>query len=341
MKLNSILKSNTTATERLGWIDQVKGFTIFLVVYGHNFPFTEKYIYSFHMPLFIMIAGFFHPQNPTFISIRKRFQSIIIPYFFWALSLFAFWFCIGRQYGKSAQLNLSPVKNFMGVFYSQGGREYMDWGIPLWFLPAIFMTFLIFSLIQKIKNPIEHSTFLIIVPIVGFIYSHLTTVNLPWSINIAMVAILFYAFGNYFFEKIISLSRNNTLILMILMGCINLYFYNFNIKIDMYRANYGNEFYYILNGLSGSLFVLFFFKTFPFFKFLQFIGKFSLTILALQLLAMTFIKLMLLIIFHQTQFDFSEWEKFLYAVLQIILLIPVFLFINKYLPFLNGGYKKI
>ncbi len=109
----------------------------------------------------------------------------------------------------------------------------------------------------------------------------------------------------------------------------------------MYRAIYGNEFHFILNGISGSLFVLLLFKTFPYFKFLQFIGKFSLTILALQLLAMTFIKFILLKVFHQTEFNFSEWERFLYAILQVILLIPSFFIINKYIPLLNGGYKKI
>ena len=67
--------------QRLDWVDQVKGFTIFLVVYGHNFPFVEKYIYSFHMPLFIMAAGFFHPKASYFDSIKKRFKSILVPYF--------------------------------------------------------------------------------------------------------------------------------------------------------------------------------------------------------------------------------------------------------------------
>ena len=67
-------------TERLDWVDQVKGFTIFLVVYGHNFPFNEKYIYSFHMPLFIMLAGFFHYNKTDFETgiIFRNFASLKI-----------------------------------------------------------------------------------------------------------------------------------------------------------------------------------------------------------------------------------------------------------------------
>ena len=180
-----------------------------------------------------------------------------------------------------------------------------------------------------------------VVALLGFISIRMYDFILPWSINIAMVALLFYSFGYYFFKKISNVSKKNAIIILIVMGLFNLFFYKSNIKIDMYRAHYGNELYFILNGISGSLFVLFFFKAFPVFKFLQFIGKFSLTILALQLVVMTFIKFMLMILFHQTEFHFTELNRFLYSILQILLMVPVFFFINKYIPILNGGFKKI
>ena len=81
--------------KRIEWIDQVKGFAIFLVVYGHNFPFLEKYIYSFHMPLFFIIAGFFHPIKQNKVSIKKRINQLIVPYFLWSFLLFIFWLFLG------------------------------------------------------------------------------------------------------------------------------------------------------------------------------------------------------------------------------------------------------
>lgn len=333
--------NKTSSDNRINWVDQVKGITIFLVVYGHNFPFNEKYIYSFHMPLFIMVAGFFHPTVSALSHIKKRATSILVPYFLWSFILFALWFFITRNYGDNLQYHLSPVNNFLGIFYSQGGRDYMDWGIPMWFLPAIFMTFLIFHGLQKIKNAALFYSILALIPISGFIYSRLTHINLPWSINIAMVALIFYAFGFYAFPKINSVNKKTSILLAAITGLIHFFLYDYNLKIDMYRAIYGNEFFFIVNGISGSLFILFFFKAFPVFPFLAFIGKFSLTILALQLLAMTFIKVILLYVFGQNDFNFSEWERFLYAILQIILMIPGFFIINNYVPILNGGYKKI
>jgi fucose 4-O-acetylase-like acetyltransferase len=340
MNYSGFLKKETI-NERINWVDQVKGITIFLVVYGHNFPFNEKYLYSFHMPLFIMIAGFFHPKVARQINVKKRVTTILVPYFIWSLLLFLFWLFVSSKFGESVQLNLSPIQNFIGIFYSQGDRAYMDWGIPMWFLPAIFMTFLIFYWLQKIKNHYLFYFALLLTIVVGFIYPKYSSVNLPWSINIAMVALIFYVFGFYSFDKINTLSKRASILLAVVMGLINFGLYQYNIKIDMYRAIYGNEFYFISSGLSGSLFLLFFFKAFPVFPFLAFIGKFSLTILALQLVAMSFIKFVLLYLLGQSDFNFSEWERFLFAILQIGLMIPGFFIINNYLPILNGGYKKI
>lgn len=326
--------------ERLDWIDQLKGFTIFLVVYGHNFPFCEKYIYSFHMPLFILTAGFFHPQISSYLQLKKRFVSLIVPYFIWSFFLFAIWYFVTRNYGDSAALNLSPAKNFLGVFMAQGDRAHMDWGIPMWFLPALFITFLLMSGVLKINKKFRFFALCVLVAL-GLAYPHFTSVNLPWSINIAMAALFFYAIGFYGFGWIAQLPRKHAIVIMIVSGLLSLVLFDLNIKIDMYRAIYGTETLFLLNGITGCLFVLCFFKAFPAFKFLGFIGKFSLTILALQLLAMTFIKFVIMIVRHKTEFDFSEAERFLYAIIQVILLVPAFYLINKYAPFLNGGYKKI
>jgi hypothetical protein len=109
----------------------------------------------------------------------------------------------------------------------------------------------------------------------------------------------------------------------------------------MYRSIYGNEFLFILNGISGALFFILIIKNFPVFKFFGFMGKFTIPILALQLRAMTVIKFFLLIVFGLTVFNFSESEKFILSIIQVCLILPVAVLINKYIPILNGGYKKI
>src|SRR5690606_37441007 len=285
---------SSTMQKRIDWVDQVKGFAIFLVVYGHNFPVTEKFIYTFHMPLFFIVSGFFFPSKPDFSTLRKRFKSIMIPYFFWAGFLFVFWFLLGRKFGVSAQNPASVWKNFIGIFYAQGDRGFMEWGIPMWFLPAMFLCFLIYFFLKKYLIVRKRSIIaVLLLSAIGFLYSHFTDINLPWSVNVAMVALFFFTFGNLSFNYIQQIPKKWAIFAMVVFATVHFLLYNYNIKIDMYRSIYGNELLFILNGLLGSLWVIFFFKSFPRFSIFSLIGKFTIVILALQLLAMAVIKLFL------------------------------------------------
>ena len=71
--MSKILRSG-----RLDWVDYAKGIGIILVVYGHVligiynskidiphsfYDYCQKFIYSFHMPLFFFLAGLFYEQK--------------------------------------------------------------------------------------------------------------------------------------------------------------------------------------------------------------------------------------------------------------------------------------
>lgn len=242
--------------ERVNWIDQVKGFAIFLMVYAHNSPAIEPYIYSFHMPLFLIVSGFFLPNNNPIENIKIRFRKIIIPYFIWVAFLFLFWVLLAKDIGESSSLNLSTSKNFIGIFYAQGAREYMDWGIPMWFLPMIFLAFCIVILLKQITSNIYYQLGLSFV--LALIGSSITT-NLPWSINVAMVASFFIIFGNLLFNRIKELDWKTALFLCFVFLILHFFVYQENFtKIDMYRSVYGNFFIFITAALLGSsAFILF------------------------------------------------------------------------------------
>lgn len=79
--------------ERIIWIDFLKLVAIYLVVLGHVILYTGPngqdamrnnpicvFIYSFHMPLFMTISGFFsHKLLIGQGDIKKKFQQLIIP----------------------------------------------------------------------------------------------------------------------------------------------------------------------------------------------------------------------------------------------------------------------
>lgn len=85
--------------KRIGYIDQIKGLAIFLVVLAHVMAFTYqnweialqhkslapmlwwRIIYSFHMPLFFCVSGYLCSINKGYaIFIKKRIRSLIIPF---------------------------------------------------------------------------------------------------------------------------------------------------------------------------------------------------------------------------------------------------------------------
>lgn len=92
---NTLNNSRMYQTLRFSYIDNLKGFLIILVVFGHciqNFmPYYEsnllfRLIYSFHMPLFIFVSGFVsYKDQLTWESVGKRFLQLMLPFFAWAV----------------------------------------------------------------------------------------------------------------------------------------------------------------------------------------------------------------------------------------------------------------
>lgn len=126
-------------SERIGWVDNLRGIGIFLVVLGHlSLPEIEmKIIYSFHMPLFFFISGFLFKMNrfeDKKIGIKKRFSSLIIPYLvFWIIS-FIFGIAVDFVSGKTLP---GFIETLSELFFLNGS---VGWNSPLWFLIVLFVS---------------------------------------------------------------------------------------------------------------------------------------------------------------------------------------------------------
>ncbi len=93
--------SSTFYSKRLGYIDDLKGFAIILVVIGHVIQFiispdtysndiVFRYIYAFHMQFFIMLSGLTTKEDiegmtDFYATIKKRAIQLLVPYFVWGL----------------------------------------------------------------------------------------------------------------------------------------------------------------------------------------------------------------------------------------------------------------
>src|SRR5512140_3521698 len=74
--------------KRIEYIDIARGIGILLVVLGHNdfaafSPFFHQVIYSFHIPLFFFLSGYFINTAISFFEYsRRRFHAVLKPYLF-------------------------------------------------------------------------------------------------------------------------------------------------------------------------------------------------------------------------------------------------------------------
>jgi fucose 4-O-acetylase-like acetyltransferase len=137
-------------------IDFLKAVAIFLVVYGHCIQYAGNgknnffqdpvfiFIYSFHMPLFMMISGwvfFYSFSRKDFIEIVvDRFKQLVVPVMFWTVT---FSFFVGLVKYKG---------HFLGTIFKVSVGDIYN---GFWFLTVLFVISLAFSGIVKMLSKFQ------------------------------------------------------------------------------------------------------------------------------------------------------------------------------------------
>jgi len=327
--------------KRNDFMDFLKGIGIFLVILGHHENWITDWIYSFHMPLFFILAGVFHKNEDKYFNFfKKKVKSLLVPYLFFAIILFLFWLVIGRKFGESA-INNIPVKEcFIGIFYGiveVKGISSMEWGGPIWFLLCLFLISNIFYFVSKLnlKKVIFIEICFIIISAISKKY---IPISLPWNLQRALIDISFYTIGYYAKDFIKNKDeKNNTITLIkgIFFILINVSIYLNRDKLNILEK-YNINLVYLIGGIFGSLGVIEIFKNMKSSKKIEFLGKNSIILLAFHGRAMTGIKFIFIILLNKTLIEGSVLIDIVYSIFQVIICIPAILIINKYFYFCIG-----
>lgn len=260
---------------RLKYIDIVKGIAIFLVVLGHTIEpggFVAKSIFSFHMPLFFIIAGYlfnFEKYDHNFREFfRGRIFRLLFPYF---VSAFLF-FMIYLLYESPKPFIYTPfyvVEDiFKSIFISclYGVGAINSFNItpigPLWFLPALFCAEMLFYLFNKLSNLLNIWFRVILFSVISYIGILIgQKIFLPWNIDIALAAMIFVFIGyelrkNKILERF-SEYRNQILYYCVISAiCLLWFFMSKNSFLSMNDRQYNNYIYAYIAAISAS-FVIF------------------------------------------------------------------------------------
>ena len=354
--------------ERIGYYDIARGLGIIFVVIGHIGTFYgpfRSFIITFHMALFFMISGMLiletgEEERNLAEIIKKKFYRIMVPYIlFSALSILI----------EFVRLSLQDVyywPHFKALLITAGsfyGNSVM------WFLPALFISEIIFLIIRRIKK--EFMTIMSVLALVALAVwaNTLSAVENEFLRNMVATVIrgvyctVFICIGYYVRKYIMTLKIQNfvygcqAILLLRLSFAMN----KFNPKVDLRAMYWGERVFattsetalvtyqttlYLVGAVSGALGIIFLckcletFSTCRVFKVLIFFGSNSLILMATHLdwhvlhYGMDLAALL-------NQFYSNSVLYHIYVLVCVFAVEAVLiLLINKYLPILSGKLKK-
>lgn len=175
-------------------ISILKGIAIILMVIGHaEAPgLITNFIYTFHMPLFFMAAGYFFSRkylSDPWTFIGKRFKGLYIPFLKWGfifLLLHNVWFHFGilnEQYGNWTggvthpyTLNTAVSRAVMMITSMSGYDEFIAGAF--WFFRGLLVASIVFLILYRLLDSRtrfspELSVLLICISMVLFTWLHI------------------------------------------------------------------------------------------------------------------------------------------------------------------------
>lgn len=332
---------------RIEWIDAAKGIGIFFVVWAHTtaiLPQAKVFLYMFHMPLFFILSGFCYKHHRvTFLDfIKSQAKSIVVPYFFWGIMTYIVWVVILRNYGEDASFGVAPLKPLFGMFYGVGNDMWLQHNIPLWFLPCLFFTKIVFNLIMRLKKSKAQIVACCAFPVVGVLAKNILLFRLPWSLDVAFVAVTFFGFG-YLLKTTNFIEKHLGLKTLVLCGSCSCCIYFFNGRVDMMTGLYNNIGLFLLGGISGSLTCVFFARLLWVRQAFSSAGKASLIIFLLHNLSFSFLTAIAVFVFKlPLSFKSELWGvDLVYTFLSIFFLVFLSKVIFKYFPFVVGKRRVV
>lgn len=293
--------------------DILKGIAILFVIIGHGgVGPLRAFIFSFHMPLFFFVAGYFLKIRPLNKEIGLSLKRLIIPYIFSAACMFVV--VAIRNYVDNAWEDVSYMKDFAVKFLLgfKGGvaPEWIDGTImTFWFVWAMFWarSFVVFLLgkIQSMKALCV--IFFFLGPLGVFLGEN---VFVPYCIPLGMSAAGFVYVG-YLVNRFKLLDSSKVLVFFpLLLIC---WLYNWMQRgMDMALFWYPSGYVFDLLGALGAFFALFkFVKAFCckeslFWRVVYFCGRYSLVIYCVHAIDENLNDWLFFASHHQIPFEYRD-----------------------------------
>jgi fucose 4-O-acetylase-like acetyltransferase len=274
--------------DRIEWIDIAKGITIILMIIAHTIPIgnvVRNIIYSFHMPLFIILSGYtFNYNNGSriFNKIIRDINRLIIPTLVTVgISILVLFM---QSHFDIKSLEFIIKQSIEGLIWAAAvSSKYADLGF-VWFLLTLFWIRTIARICIK-KLSLKNSIVIFgLLGILGIQFGG-AGYELPQNFDVVFVGLLFFAVGLLWNKYQNSINRHKIKILLfsIWVMCIC----NFvGINIDMGIRQYPGDLLCVIQAVSGTFIMcnlsIWIDNIVGLNKFLKYIGKETLLILCIH-----------------------------------------------------------
>ncbi|NDV64462.1 acyltransferase family protein [Bacteroides sp. 224] len=220
--------NNNLKEQRNRTFDILKGITIIFVIIGHaNPPISlSSFIYSFHLPLFFIISGYFYNKEKysnIFFLIKKKIKSCIIPALITTIMIFLLWliFMCPSPFKDTPTIHILEVllensKTFLwGNGINCNGITAVG---PAWFLYCLFCGLIILNLVLRIKILFIQICVILFLAHLKYIFPNIPV--LPWSLDVSFWAVYYlfvgYCINHFDFLSILNMKLGLVLILLFL-----------------------------------------------------------------------------------------------------------------------------
>lgn len=364
--------------ERVDFLDVARFYAIVLVFYGHfieEFMLLKnpagaaqyKFIYAFHMVLFVILAGYVAKERDAQWRLgrflKHRFFSRLLPFlFFTLLMMVPPLFFNGKLFG----LALPSVEGYAKGLVSTA------FGLPLFCIPSWFLLLIIgielvhFAVFRFLKRS---DTRILIAAVAFYVVGYQLNLKLDifnplkgrvvgWNylfIHEAITMYSFYLLGIYLRRRGILSGKISAKYLVpwasaaflialftypLNNGPFNFHIYNY---VVILFASHGHMWLFPLTAIAGSLSILLVAKMVPAQKTMVWLGQNTLILMCLNG-----------IFYHYINPGLAKWvlgnlsgsamvictTGFIVTLVSLCLCIPLVLVLNKYIPQLVGKPKR-
>ncbi len=360
----SIEKVQTNSRKREPWADYAKAVGIFLMLLGHNELASKEafcFIYTFHMPLFFILSGYFVSERKDTFSewLSKNFKALIIPYLFFYLLTYPFGLAVIVMNPVAHPIDTPldyVIKPLVGMITLCRTDYSFHTNGPTWFLVVLFLVRVCFY-INKKSNLSATSLLITSFISIGILF---VVKDCEWASYFRLKSVLlaypFFAIGfglnkvtlpfQLYTDKY--LHRNKFLCSKVwLLSCglllmlICYLFGKMNGQVEMSGGTFGNSIAVMyFNATIGSLGVFFICKALPpNLNWLSFIGMNTLIILGLHSMVQTSLRYVLNWMLGIPVHNYPLSLAVLTTSISIFIIVPIILLLNKYIPTLVGKRK--